>query len=315
MAQSAPVKTSDFSGFVPAEQAGPIFEKAAQMSVVQQLVPRVPLGLTGTSIPVITGLPSAGWVDEGDTKPASAGSMTLKTLTPKKLAAIMVTSAEVVRLNPAQFIDQMTNSFARTFALAFDRAALHDQGPDGTGGGGPFATFLDQTTKAVEIGGSSQALGGIHGDLVSALDLLVSDTDANGFPYECNGYALDSSLEPNLWGATTTAGQPLYTDLPTGDVDAMTQGRLLGRRAYIRAGVATAGASTVVGYAGDWSQAAWGAIGGISYRISTEAPVTINGSLVSAFEKNLVAILAEAEYGFIVNDTDAFVRLTNATGS
>ena len=43
--------------------------------------------------------------------------------------------------------------------------------------------------------------------------------------------------------------------------------------------------------------------------------MTINGSLTSLWEKNLVAILAEAEYGFIVNDTDAFVRLTNATGS
>ena len=183
MAISAPTATSDFSGFVPADQAEPIFEKAARISAVQQLVQRVPLGLTGTNIPVITGRPSAGWVDEGGTKPASAGSMTLKSITPKKLAAIMVVSAEVARLNPAQFVDRMTNSFAETFAVSFDLAALHDQGPDGTGGGGPFATHIDQTTKAVEIGGSSQALGGIHGDFVAALDLLVSDTDASGRRY------------------------------------------------------------------------------------------------------------------------------------
>lgn len=315
MAITDATKTTDFSGFVPAEQAGAIFEKAASMSAVQQLVQRVPLGLTGTSVPVVTGRPAAGWVDEGAQKPASAGSMTLKTLTPKKLAAIMVVSAEVARLNPAQFVDRMENSFAETFAVSFDLAALHDQGPDGSAGAGPFSTFIDQTSKAVEIGGSSQALGGIHGDFVAALDLLVSDTDATGRRYKCTGYAIDSVLEPNLWGATTTTGEPLYTDLPTGNVDAMTQGRILGRPAYIRDTIATANLSTVVGYAGDWSQAAWGAIGGISYRISTEATVTINGSLTSLWEKNLVAILAEAEYGFIVNDTDAFVRLTNATGS
>jgi len=315
MAITDATKTSDFSGFVPAEQAGAIFEKAASMSAVQQLVQRVPLGLTGTSVPVVTGRPAAGWVGEGEQKPASAGSMTLKTLTPKKLAAIMVVSAEVARLNPAQFVDRMENSFAETFAVSFDLAALHDQGPDGSAGAGPFSTFIDQTSKAVEIGGSSQALGGIHGDFVSALDLLVSDTDATGRRYKCTGYAIDSVLEPNMWGATTTTGEPLYTDLPTGNVDAMTQGRILGRPAYIRDTIATANLATVVGYAGDWSQAAWGAIGGISYRISTEATVTINGSLTSLWEKNLVAILAEAEYGFIVNDTDAFVRLTNATGS
>ena len=48
MAISAPTATSDFSGFVPADQAEPIFEKAARISAVQQLVQRVPLGLTGT---------------------------------------------------------------------------------------------------------------------------------------------------------------------------------------------------------------------------------------------------------------------------
>ena len=80
-------------------------------------------------------------------------------------------------------------------------------------------------------------------------------------------------------------------------------------------GVASANLTSVVGFGGDWTQAAWGAVGGISYRISTEAPVTINGSLVSLFENNLVAILAEAEYGFLVNDVDAFTKLTNTNNT
>jgi hypothetical protein len=46
--------------------------------------------------------------------------------------------------------------------------------------------------------------------------------------------------------------------------------------------------------------------------VSTEAAVTINGALVSLFENNLVAILAEAEYGFLVNDPSSFVKFTNA---
>jgi hypothetical protein len=43
------------------------------------------------------------------------------------------------------------------------------------------------------------------------------------------------------------------------------------------------------------------------------APVTINGALVSAFENNLIAVLAEAEYGFVCHDTAAFVQYTNAS--
>ena len=86
-------------------------------------------------------------------------------------------------------------------------------------------------------------------------------------------------------------------------------GRLMGRPAFMGEGVA---ATTTVGYAGDWTQAAWGVVGGITYNVSTEATVTINGALTSLWEKNLVAIRAEAEYGWLVNDVDAFVTYINA---
>ena len=43
--------------------------------------------------------------------------------------------------------------------------------------------------------------------------------------------------------------------------------------------------------------------------VSTEATVTIGGALVSLYEQNLVAIRAEAEYGFALADKDAFVKI------
>src|SRR5690242_9254443 len=100
MAITAATKTSDFSGFLPAEISAPIFEKAARISSIQSLARQVPLGPNGKSVPVTTGRMAAGWVDEGAAKPASKGTMELKTLTPKKIAAIAVVSAEVVRANP-----------------------------------------------------------------------------------------------------------------------------------------------------------------------------------------------------------------------
>lgn len=314
MAISAATKTSDFSGFLPAPIAEAIFERAARSSVVQQLVQRVPLGGNGVSVPVVTGRPGAGWVDEGAQKPASAGTMTLKTMTPKKLASILVVSAEVVRANPGGYINVMRGSLAEAFAVAFDNAALHDLGPDGTGTG-PFATFVDQSTKSVEFGGHAQADGGIYRDLVEALNELVSDTDATGRRYRLTGWALDDQVEPRLLGAVDTSGRPIFVDLPTDDFSGAIArpGRLLQRPSFMGEGVAVA--DDILGYAGDWSQAAWGAIGGISYDVSTEATVTINGSLTSLWENNLVAIRAEAEYGFLLNDPDAFVRLHNYVGS
>ena len=89
----------------------------------------------------------------------------------------------------------------------------------------------------------------------------------------------------------------------------------MNRPSFLGEGVASADGYSVVGYGGDWSRAVWGVVGGISYDVSTEATVTINGSYVSLFENNLVAIRAEAEYGWLVDDPQAFVKLTNVSVS
>lgn len=299
MAITAATVTGDFSGFLNREQSLPIFERAARSSAVQQLAPQVELGITGKSIPVVTGKLSAGWVAEGSLKPASKGTMALKNMDPKKLAVISVVSAEVVRANPGNYMNVIRNQVGDAFATAFDAAALH-------GTNTPFSTFVAQTTKTVEIGTATQATGGVFADINAGLSLLVNDGK------RLSGFALDDRFEPILNGATDTSGRPIFIDSPVVDNAApIRQGRLLGRQAFVGEGVYNATGS-VLGFGGDWSQAAWGAVGGISYKVSTEATVTINGELVSLFENNLVAILAEAEYGWLVNDTAAFVEYTNA---
>ena len=315
MAITAARTTGDFAGFLRPDQSGPIFEQAARMSVVQQLARRVPLGANGVEIPVVTGKMTAGWVGEAGQKPASQGAVGLKTITPKKVAAIAVVSAEVVRANPGGYMDTLRPQIGEAFAIAFDNAALHDFGPDGTAGAGPFATFIDQTTKSVEIGTTSQANGGIHGDIVAGLKLLVDDGK------RLTGFGLDDKFEPKFWGAVDSTGRPLYVDLPTDDTSGTIArpGRLLNRPSYMGQGLSTpviAGTPNtggIIGYGGDWSQTAWGVVGGISYDVSTQATVTINGALTSLWENNLVAIRAEAEYGWLVNDVESFVKYANAT--
>jgi HK97 family phage major capsid protein len=315
MAITDPTTRSDFSGFLPVEVAGPIFERAADMSVVQQLVRQVPLGAEGKAIPFVTARPVAGWVNEGGQKPATQGTMTLKTLTPEKLAAIAVVSEEVVRANPGQYVTSLREQLAEAFAKAFDYATLHNLGGGGTGTG-PFSTYIDQTTKSVELGGNTQANGGVYKDFVDGMDEIITDQDASGRRYRVTGFALDSVVETRIRGAVDTTGHPIWSDLPTDqDSDALAMaGRMLGRRSFMGEGVADP-SFDIVGYAGDWSLAAWGVVGGISYTISREASVTIDGALVSLFENNLVAVRAEAEYGWVVADTDAFVQYRNDSGS
>lgn len=300
MAITAATTTGDFSGFLNREQSAAIFERAARSSAVQQLSPQIQLGANGQSIPVVTGKLSAGWVAEGAQKPASKGALALKNMDPKKIATIAVVSAEVVRANPGNYMNIIKNQVGDAFATAFDAAALH-------GTASPFSTYVAQTTKSVELGTSVQTAGGIHGDINAGLSLLVNDGK------RLSGFALDDRFEPLLNGAVDAAGRPIYIDSPVVEnAGPFRQGRLLGRSAFIGEGVYDA-AGSVLGFGGDWSQTAWGAVGGISYKVSTEATVTINGELVSLFENNLVAILAEAEYGWLVNDPQAFVEYVNVT--
>jgi HK97 family phage major capsid protein len=299
MAITAATTTSGFSGFLNADQSGPIFEQAMRTSVVQQLGRRVPLGANGVEIPVVSTKPTAGWVAEAGVKPATQGTMALKTMTPKKLAAIAVVSAEVVRANPGGYVDLLRPQLAEAFAIAFDSAALH-------GTNTPFTTYIDQTTQTdIEIGTAAAAAGSVYADINSGLAALVADGK------RLTGFAFDVTAEPLFNAAVDTTGRPLFVDSPTVETAASVQaGRILGRPAFIGEGVSD-GAS-IVGYGGDWSQVAWGTVGGINYDVSTETSVTINGALVSLWERNLLAVRAEAEYGFLVNDVDAFVTYINA---
>jgi HK97 family phage major capsid protein len=300
MAVTAATKTSDFSGFLTREQSEPIFEKAAQQSVVQSLARRIPLGINGQSIPVVTGKVSAGWVAEGAQKPASAGSMTLKTMDPKKIAAIVIVSAEVVRANPGGYMDVLRPQVAEAFATAFDAAALH-------GTSTPFSTNLSTGSSTQEFTGTAPAFTSVYADLNAGLSTLIN---AGKYP---TGWAWDRRMEPVFNGVLDTANRPLFLDATyTQKAGLIRQGSLLGYEASIGNGVYNA-TSKVYGFLGDWSQVAWGVVGGISYDVSTETAVTINGVLVSLWENNLVAIRAEAEYGFLVNDAAAFVKYTNAT--
>lgn len=68
---------------------------------------------------------------------------------------------------------------------------------------------------------------------------------------------------------------------------------------------------------GDWSQCAYGVGMDISIRLSNQASYTPDGGTtwVSAFQNNLVLLLVEAYFGFVINDTHAFVAYTHAAGS
>jgi hypothetical protein len=72
-------------------------------------------------------------------------------------------------------------------------------------------------------------------------------------------------------------------------------------------------ATSLRGLGGDWTQCAWGSGLDITVKVSDVASYTDEAGVVhSAFQENLVLLLVEAHYGFVVGDPNAFVAYTDA---
>lgn len=286
------------STLLPRQISSMIFEDVLRVSVVQQLARRVPLPASGVAIPVTTGKPTAGWVAEGGRKPVSEGTVGTKLMDPKKLATIIVFSEEYLRNDVTGLFTMIRGQIQEAFADAFDAAAIR-------GVNTPFTDYLTQTTKSVEIGTGTD----LYADLVSALTALVNDRK------KLTGWALDPTMEPTILNTRDGNDRPIWTD-PTGGGPDGQLGRLLGRPAGWSEGVAGYGLdSTLKIMAGDWSKCAFGVGSDISFTVSREASVEMvagdSSSVVHLWQDNLVALRAEAEYGFVVGDIDSFVEITD----
>lgn len=299
-----------FSGYLDPVEAGPLYEQTAKTSLVQALARRIPMGPTGVKFKDWSATIDASWVGEGQRKPVNKGQFedTETVVVPHKIAVIFAESAEVVRANPRNYLNVMRAKVAEKFAEKFDAAVL--RGTDS-----PFGAYVDQTTKVVNLhptaydGGGTDTNDSLWAQLNSVLAALVNDTDAQGKRYKLRNWLLDDMIEPVFNGVVDTTGRPIFVDgaFPLETNNVTRQGRILGRPAVLTEDIAE---GTTIGYAGDWSKVMWGPVGGISYDVSDQATLVINDEIVSLWQHNLVAVRCEAEFGVLVQDPEALVRLT-----
>lgn len=317
MAATPPIKLSDIdSTFLPETLVGPIFEKSVEQSAVMSLAKRVPLAMTAnTAVPVPLDVPTADWVEQAGRKPISTGGVDIKQMTGKKIAVLIPVAMEVANSNAAGLWTQLQRDLPTAFSRAFDRAAIH--GKTMKGATGPFADYLAMTSKSVSLGGTSQANGGIYGDLVKGMKEVIDDD------WDYTGTVLDHRMKPTLLGGTDTTGRPIFVDTTQPGTGAALAGTLIGEPvAYSRSvsGKLRRQSGTIDtglrGIGGDWSQTAYGVGMDITVKISREATyIDEDGGVHSAFQENLVLLLAEAYYGFVLGDEEAFVKYLAAGGA
>ena len=209
---------------IPQAEAAPLLTRSRKDSFVLQNATRVTVTGSGATVPVFTEDIDGGWVNEAQSKPVNDAVVTNQEMLIRKWATIVPVSEEAVTdQNSMNLLAEIVENSQGAFARAVDALAV-------TGGGFAGQSFLNQTTKSVQLGTATQAQGGLWRDLNEGLRLLVGDTGANT-PRTWTGSVFDALVEPDFNEAVDLNGRPLFTDTMVGESNAIERyGRLLGRR-------------------------------------------------------------------------------------
>jgi len=309
--------TSDFSAFLKPEQAQDYFAEIEKTSIVQRIAKKIPMGPTGITVPYWDGAVQANWIGETERKPLTKGSFDHWELEPTKIAVIFAESAEVVRLNPLQYLQTMKTKITEAIALAFDSATIH-----GLNKPTKFSGYLTETSQSVSLvdpdGAGVASSNNAYDAFVNGLAILTSGG------HKWRGTLVDEEAEVQFLKSKDDVGRPLFIESTyTEDVVPVRSGRLVNRPVVMNDHVAAgdAGARTL-GIMGDFSQVIWGQVGGLSFDVTDQATLDFGGpseddasiwvpNLISLWQHNMVAVRCEAEFAFKVNKKDAFVKLTD----
>lgn len=283
----AGISTNRSNIALPTEVSEEILQKMQEQSAVMQLARRINLPGRGVTIPVITGDPEAGWVEETGAKPVSNPTLSTKIMQAYKLAVIVPFSDEF-RRDAASLYDAIVARLPLALAAKFDATVF------GASSGAPGSNF-DTLGGATAQSLATDAYAG----------LVAADTAIATAGGIMNGIVLSPQGKGVLLAATDGDHRPLFiNNVAEGAVP-----MVLGSRTVVSKGAYVAGSPNHVGIAGDWSQAMYGTVEGVQIRFADQTSLTIGGDNVNLWEHNMFAVRAEIEVGFRA-DVNCFNVLT-----
>lgn len=288
------INTNRTSITLPAEVSSEIIALAQEESAVMRLARRINLPGRGLTIPVISGDPEANWVDETNAKPVSNPTLTTKNMKGYTLAVIVPFSNQF-RRDMAGLYAEIVRRLPGALGKKFDATVFAGTAP-GTG----FDVLTGVTAQSISGNGSS-----FYKALVAAESAIATAG------YSVSGYAMSPQGKAEMLTALDTTNRPIFINsVADGEI-----GRLLGQPVHYTKGVYAAGSGSgavdVLGFAGDWSKAMYGIVEGVDISISDQATLTISNSQVNLWERNMFAVRAEIEVGFVAEAT-AFNKITRA---
>lgn len=286
----AGISTNRSNIALPTEVSEEILQKMQEQSAVMQLARRINLPGRGVTIPVITGDPEAGWVEETGAKPVSNPTLSTKIMQAYKLAVIVPFSDEF-RRDAASLYDAIVARLPLALAAKFDATVF------GASSGAPGSNF-DTLGGATAQSLATDAYAG----------LVAADTAIATAGGIMNGIVLSPQGKGVVLGATDQDKRPLF-------INSVAEGAvpmILGARTELSKGAYVAGTPNVLGFAGDWSQAVYGTVEGVKIDYSADATLDLgSGNVINLFQQNMFAVRAEIEVGFRA-DTSVFNALVDA---
>jgi HK97 family phage major capsid protein len=285
------------SALLPKEISQEIWANAVSDSLIMQTARRINLPGSGVTIPLITGDVTANWVNETDEKPVSDAAISNKSITPYKLAVIETFSNEFRRDLPGLYAE-LARRLPYALGRKFDSTILNGAAP-----GSNFDVLTGSTAVALD---ATDTIG----DLATALTTVGA---AGG---DISHWLIAPQAEGTIMTAKDGAGN--YAFLRDARTDNGAIGSIFGRDVLKSASVYNNPATgpDVVGFAGDFANSAiWGSVEGIKVSISDQATVNKGGTQLNLWQRNMFAVLAEIEVGFVVKNGAHFVKLTGATSA
>lgn len=271
---------------LPQEMRDDFITSMTEGSAVMQLANRMTIPGAGVKMNIVTGDPVPAWTDESTEKPVSKPSFAKKTMVPYTLAVIVPFSNQF-RRDLSSLYDAVISRIPNALGRAFDQTVLF-----GTAPGENFDTLASADAVAIDTGTYDAVVG-----------VMTSLATAGG---SLNGFIMSPQANGVIMTARNESGDLEFPGYAPG-------GNLLDVRTITRQHAYKAGSSAAntLGFAGDWSQAYYGIVEDVKLEYATEATLNDGTNSINLFQRNMFAVRAEMEVGFVVKDDDYFKRLTD----
>jgi HK97 family phage major capsid protein len=254
---------------------------------------------------IYTGRPSAAFVDEGAAKPVTAAGFSNLDVNVKKIAANVIYTQEI--LEDAQ-VDPRVLVNADVEAAFSD---LIDSHAIGKSNGTNLTTSFDKAIRATTS--TKEYVASNPDSLATIISGAMTVVESNG--YKPNGIMLTSDARGHLRDARykVETSTPLYTDGFNREPDSL-YGLPISYSSNLSSFGATAAATKIIGFVGDFSQVVCAMRSDLNVRFSDQATIVDGGTTHNLWQENKVAAQWEMRLGLNVHDIDkSIVALVDAS--